>query len=144
MCCTEQEPSATGHAFHHLTKAGIVPLTSVSPAPKIDILLPAKERFSPSNAGAISGAVRDLQASRAAKQFRIIGTCKTSLMPEHFTGLLPKMRWLNGHIGLAAAYLDLIHTTVHLILSRCIAVVVIFGTKTPILKYTRLHNDPDK
>ena len=92
----------------------IVPLTSISPAPKIDILLPAKERFSPSNAGAISGVVRDLvQASQAAKQFRIIGTdVDTSLMPDHFTGLLPKRRWLNGHnIGLAAAYLDLINAT---------------------------------
>ena len=126
-----------------------MPLTSVSPAPKIDILLPAKERFSPSNAGAISGVVRDLvQASRAAKQFRIIGTdVETSLMPDHFTGLLPKMRWLNGHnIGLAAAYLDLIHKTgapdlveVH---SRC-HVARYLAQKRPSLNVTLyLHNDP--
>jgi glycosyltransferase involved in cell wall biosynthesis len=127
----------------------IVPLTSVSPAPNIDILLPAKERFSPSNAGAISGVVRDLvQASRAAKQFRIIGTdVETSLMPDHFTGLLPKMRWLNGHnIGLAAAYLDLIQKTgapelveVH---SRC-HVARYLAQKRPALNVTLyLHNDP--
>ena len=128
-----------------------MPLTSVSSFPKIDIFLPAKERFSPSNAGAISGVVRDLvQASRASKQFRIIGTdVQTSLMPEHFTGILPKMRWLNGHnIGLAAAYLDLIHTTgapdlveVH---SRC-HVARYLVQKSPSLNVTLyLHNDPRK
>ena len=127
----------------------IVPLTSISPAPKIDILLPAKERFSPSNAGAISGVVRDLvQASQAAKQFRIIGTdVDTSLMPDHFTGLLPKRRWLNGHnIGLAAAYLDLINATgvtdlveVH---SRC-QVARYLVQKRPSLRVSLyLHNDP--
>ena len=127
----------------------IVPLTSISPAPKIDILLPAKERFSPSNAGAISGVVRDLvQASQAAKQFRIIGTdVDTSLMPDHFIGLLPKRRWLNGHnIGLAAAYLDLINATdvadlveVH---SRC-QVARYLVQKRPSLRVSLyLHNDP--
>ena len=126
-----------------------MPLTSISPAPKIDILLPAKERFSPSNAGAISGVVRDLvQASQAAKQFRIIGTdVDTSLMPDHFTGLLPKRRWLNGHnIGLAAAYLDLISATgvadlveVH---NRC-QVVRYLVQKRPSLRVSLyLHNDP--
>ena len=126
-----------------------MPLTSVSPAPNIDILLPAKERFHPSNAGAISGVVRDLvQSSRAAKQFRIIGTdVETSLMPDHFTGLLPKMRWLNGHnIGLTAAYLDLIQKTsapdlveVH---SRC-HVARYLIQKRPALNVTLyLHNDP--
>ena len=127
----------------------IVPLTSISPAPKIDILLPAKERFSPSNAGAISGVVRDLvQASLAAKQFRIVGTdVDTSLMPDQFTGLLPKRRWLNGHnIGLAAAYLDLINATdvadlveVH---SRC-QVARYLVQKRPSLRVSLyLHNDP--
>ena len=91
-----------------------MPLTSITPTPQIDILLPAKERFSPSNAGAISGVVRDLaRTSKATKQFRVIGTnVETSLMPEHFTGLMPKRRWLNGqNIGLAASYLDLINAT---------------------------------
>jgi glycosyltransferase involved in cell wall biosynthesis len=126
-----------------------VPLTSISPAPKIDILLPAKERFSPSNAGAISGVVRDLvQASLAAKQFRIIGTdVDTSLMPDHFTGLLPKRRWLNGHnIGLAAAYLDLINATdvadlveVH---SRCQVARYLVQKRTSLRVSLYLHNDP--
>ena len=127
----------------------IVPLTSISPAPKIDILLPAKERFSPSNAGAISGVVRDLvQASQAAKQFRIIGTdVDTSLMPDHFTGLLPKRRWLNGHnIGLAAAYLDLINATdvadlveVH---SRCQVARYLVQKRPSLRVLLYLHNDP--
>ena len=126
-----------------------MPPTSVTPTPKIDILLPAKERFSPSNAGAISGVVSDLaRTSQATKQFRIIGTdVETSLMPDHFTGLLPKRLWLNGHnIGLAAAYLDLIHRTgapdlteVH---SRC-HVAHYLLQKRPSLNVTLyLHNDP--
>jgi glycosyltransferase involved in cell wall biosynthesis len=126
-----------------------VPLRSIKPTPKIDILLPAKERFSPSNAGAISGVVRDLaRTSKATKQFRVIGTnVETSLMPDHFTGLMPKRRWLNGHnIGLAAAYLDLIHKTgapdlteVH---SRC-HVAHYLVQKLPSLNVTLyLHNDP--
>ena len=126
-----------------------MPLTTLSPDPKIDILLPAKERFSPSNAGAISGVVRDLvQASRAAKQYRILGTAVANpSMPECFTGLLPKNRWLRGHnIGLAAAYLELIETTgapdlveVH---SRC-QVARYLAKKKPALKICLyLHNDP--
>ena len=128
-----------------------MPLTSLSSAPKIDILLPAKERFSPSNAGAISGVVRDLvQASRATIQFRIIGTdVDTSLMPDHFAGLQPKRRWLNGHnIGLAAAYLNLIHTTgapdlveVH---SRCHVARYLLRKRQSLNVTLYLHNDPDK
>ena len=128
-----------------------MPLRSITPTPRIDILLPAKERFSPSNAGAISGVVRDLaRASKATKQFRVIGTnVETSLMPDHFTGLMPKRRWLNGNnIGLAAAYLDLIHKTgapdlteVH---SRC-HVAHYLVQKLPSLNVTLyLHNDPRK
>ncbi len=126
-----------------------MPLTAISPAPKIDILLPAKERFSPLNAGAISGVVRDLvQGSRASMKFRIIGNnVQVSLMPEQFVGLSPKMRWLNGHnIGLAAAYLDLTHiigapdlVEVH---SRC-HVARYLVQKRPSLNVTLyLHNDP--
>ena len=126
-----------------------MPLTSITPTPKIDILLPAKERFSPSNAGAISGVVSDLvQASRAAKQFHIIGTdVDASLMPHHFTGLLPKRRWLNGHnIGLAAAYLDMIKTTgvadlveVH---SRCHVARYLLQRHPSLRVSLYLHNDP--
>ena len=102
-----------------------------------------------SNAGAISGVVRDLvRASRATNQFRIIGTdVETPLMPDRFKGLLPKKRWLNGHnIGLAAAYLDLIKGTgladlveVH---NRC-QVARYLIQKRPSLNVTLyLHNDP--
>ena len=126
-----------------------MPLTSISPAPKIDILLPAKERFSPSNAGAISGVVRDLvQASRATKLFHIIGTdVDISLMPGHFTGLVPKRRWLYGHnIGLAAAYLDMINATnvadlveVH---SRCHVARYLVKRQPSLRVSLYLHNDP--
>ena len=93
--------------------------------------------------------MRDLaRTSKATKQFRVIGTyVETSLMPDHFTGLMPKRRWLNGHnIGLAAAYLDLINKTgapdlteVH---SRC-HVAHYLVQKLPSLNVTLyLHNDP--
>ena len=128
-----------------------MPLTSVSSAPKIDILLPAKEKFSSSNAGAISGVVRDLvQASRSATQFRVFGTdVKTSLMPDHFTGLLPQKSWLKGqNIGLAAAYLDLIHATgapdlieVH---NRCQVARYLVQKHHSLNVVLYLHNDPQK
>ena len=68
-------------------------------------------------------------------------------MPDHFSGLLAKRRWFNGHnIGLAAAYLDLIQNTgapdlteVH---SRC-HVARYLMKKRPSLNVTLyLHNDP--
>ena len=126
-----------------------MPLKSIIPSPKIDILLPAKERFSPSNAGAISGVVSDLaRTSKATQQFRIIGTdVEISLIPNHFIGLLPKKLWLNGHnIGLAAAYLDLIQKTVTPDLievhNRC-HVAHYLAQKLPSLNVTLyLHNDP--
>jgi len=126
-----------------------VSLSSLSPAPKIDILLPAKERFRPKNAGAISGVVRDLvEASPAKECYRIVGTAVTTPLMEHsFCGLVPKRRWLYGHnIGLAAAYLDMIKSTgipdlveVH---SRC-HVAHYLMKKQPALKIILyLHNDP--
>ena len=126
-----------------------MPLTSVTPTPKIDILLPAKERFSPSNAGAISGVVSDLaRTSQATKQFRIIGTeVDTSLMAHHFKGLMPKRRSLNGqNIGLAASYLDLINATgvadlveVH---SRCQVARYLLQKRPSLRVSLYLHNDP--
>ena len=124
-------------------------LTSLSPSPKIDILLPAKERFSPSNAGAISGVVHDLvKASKAAQSYRIIGTrVPVPLMPDHFYGLSPSKSWWRGNnLGLAAAYLNLLRKTgapdlveVH---SRC-QVARYISKKIPSLKINLyLHNDP--
>ena len=140
---------AIGHVSALCAKFAIVPLTTLLPTTKIDILLPAKERFNPSNAGAISGVVRDLVlASQVAKQYRILGTAVANpLMPEYFTGLLTKKCWLSGHnIRLAAAYLELIENTgapdlveVH---NRC-QVARYLAKKKPGLRICLyLHNDP--
>jgi len=76
---------------------------------KVDILLPVKERFTPKNAGAISGVVRDLvMASRSGTQFTIFGhPVERPFDDVAFTGLAPRRRWLHGrNIGFAASYLD--------------------------------------
>ena len=50
-------------------------LSDIRPAPRIDILLPSKERFGPKNAGAISGVVLDLiEESRTPDCFRVVGS----------------------------------------------------------------------
>ena len=49
-------------------------LASMAPPPRIDILLPVKERFGPKNAGAISGVVHDLvTASQTPDLFHVFG-----------------------------------------------------------------------
>ncbi len=126
-----------------------MPLKIILPTPKIDILLPVKEQFSASNAGAISGVVCDLvKASLAKESFRIIGAkVDFPLMEDCFKGILPKQRWLKGtNIGFAAAYLDFIKSSnppdlveVH---SRC-HVAHYLMRKAPHLKINLyLHNDP--
>ena len=89
-----------------------------------------------------------VQASRAKKHFRILGTAVPNpLLNKCFTGLFPKNSWLRGHnIGLATAYLELVQKTgapdlveVH---SRC-QVARYLSQKDPKLKINLyLHNDP--
>ena len=124
-------------------------LSDIRPAPRIDILLPSKERFGPKNAGAISGVVLDLiEESRTPDCFRVVGTEVGTPFPGViFKGLQPRHRWLHGgNIGLAAAYLhhlrlsgspDLVE--VH---SRC-HVASYLKKKRPDLKVVLyLHHDP--
>ena len=125
------------------------PLAQRGAVPSIDILLPAKERFTAQNAGAISGVVSDLvKASETPECFRVVGTWVEPPLPGHaFLGLRAKGGWFRGqNIGCAARYLAQIATTgapdlieVH---SRC-HVARYLKTKRPDLRVSLyLHNDP--
>ncbi|MGB2068720.1 MAG: hypothetical protein ACPHY9_04170, partial [Candidatus Puniceispirillaceae bacterium] len=90
------------------------PLRQIRPLPSIDILLPAKERFTAANAGAISGVVNDLvAASQTGGCFRICGTMVDTPLNNHqFLGLRPRGKWFRGNnIGCAADYLAQIEKT---------------------------------
>ena len=74
----------------------------------IDILLPAKEAFSPANAGAVATYVHDItKASTSGHRFNIFGRAVSSPFPDiNFAAIKPKMAWLFGqNIGFAMAYL---------------------------------------
>ena len=124
-------------------------LSDIRPSPRIDILLPSKERFGPENAGAISGVVLDLiEESKTPNCFRVVGTdVVTPFKNIEFKGLKARNSWLHGgNIGLAAAYLHELGRSdapelieVH---SRC-HVAAYIKKKRPDLKVALyLHNDP--
>ena len=75
--------------------------------PKIDLLLPSKESFSPTNAGAVSTIVRDIviESTRAEAQ-TVFGKKTEHPFPGiNFTSLKARHKWLYGkNIGFAAAY----------------------------------------
>ena len=125
------------------------PLASISPSPRIDILLPSKERFGPRNAGAISGVVHDLiTASQTPNLFHVFGHPVDAPFDDvAFTGIAPRQSWLYGsNLGLAKAYLHTLTTLpapalieVH---SRC-HVAAHIAAKRPDLRIALyLHNDP--
>jgi len=132
-----------------VTPAPTASLASITPPPRIDILLPSKERFGPANAGAISGVVLDqIRSSATPACFRIVGTAVDHPFEGTvFHGLHPRHSWLHGNnIGLAAAYLHSLQGTsapdlveVH---SRC-HVAAYLKAKRPDLRVALyLHNDP--
>ena len=87
---------------------GAGPLEKLQSRPRVDILLPSKERFTKTNAGAISGVVRDLiEASQTPDCFNVVGMAVDAPFSGiKFTGLKPIRKWLYGsNIGLARAYL---------------------------------------
>ncbi len=131
------------------TPAETASLAAIVPPPRIDIILPSKERFGPANAGAISGVVLDqIRNSATPDCFRVVGTAvDQSFEGVAFHGLRPRHAWLHGgNIGFAAAYLhslrgmpapDLVE--VH---SRC-HVAAWLKAKRPDLRIALyLHNDP--
>ena len=74
----------------------------------IDILLPAKEAFSPANAGAVATYVHDItNASTSGHRFKIVGRAVSEPFPDtNFVPIKPKMARLFGqNIGFAMAYL---------------------------------------
>ena len=117
--------------------------------PSVDILLPAKERFTAANAGAISGVVNDLvTASQTGGCFRICGTMVHIPLNNHeFLGLRPSGQWFRGkNIGCAADYLARIEETsapdlveVH---SRCHVATYIKKRRPDLRVSLYLHNDP--
>ncbi|MEK9610530.1 MAG: glycosyltransferase family 4 protein [Alphaproteobacteria bacterium] len=125
------------------------PLRQIRPLPSIDILLPAKERFTAANAGAISGVVNDLvAASQTGGCFRICGTMVDTPLNNHqFLGLRPRGKWFRGNnIGCAADYLAQIEKTgapdlveVH---SRCHVATYIKQRHPDVRVSLYLHNDP--
>ena len=75
---------------------------------KIDILLPAKEAFSPANAGAVATYVHDItKASSSGHRFKIFGRAVNKPFPDtNFAAIKPRMARLFGqNIGFAMAYL---------------------------------------
>lgn len=124
-------------------------LTTITPPPRIDVLLPSKERFGPANAGAISGVVLDqIRSSATPDCFRVVGTAVEQPFGNiTFLGLKPRHAWLHGqNIGLAAAYLHALKTAQHPDLvevhSRC-HVAAFLKAKRPDMRVALyLHNDP--
>ncbi len=125
------------------------PLHQIRPLPSIDILLPAKERFTGANAGAISGVVNDLvTASESGGCYRICGTIVDEVLNNHqFLGLRPRGKWFRGNnIGCAADYLTQIEKSgapdlveVH---SRCHVATYIKQRYPDVRVSLYLHNDP--
>ena len=124
-------------------------LASMAPPPRIDILLPVKERFGPKNAGAISGVVHDLvTASQTPDLFHVFGhPVDTPFDNITFTGIAPRHSWLHGrNIGLGKAYLYHLKNRqppalveVH---SRCQVASYIKRQRPDLNVALYLHNDP--
>ena len=125
------------------------PIPSASPAP-LHMLLPVKERFTASNAGAVAQVVRDMAVSSRYRDQLVLGRdpCGPVLADLPFQPLQPKRGLLRGrNLGLAAAYLDWIADRtaqpglleVH---GRC-HVAAYIAKRRPDLKLALfLHNDP--
>ena len=115
----------------------------------IDILLPAKEAFSPANAGAVATVVNDLVTkSTRDDDIRVIGNDVDMPFPNvNFCGLKPKLAWFYGNnTGLLMAYLSQIKNyqvpdliEVH---GRCHVAAQIMKKRPDIPVSLYLHNDP--
>ena len=124
-------------------------LASMAPPPRIDILLPVKERFGPKNAGAISGVVHDLvTASQTPDLFHVFGHPVDTPFPDiSFTGITPHHSWFHGrNTGLGKAYLHHVKSRqapalveVH---SRCQVAAYIKRQRPDLNVALYLHNDP--
>ena len=118
--------------------------------PRIDLLLPHKERFTAKNAGAVSTVVRDLVSHASAKaHYQIFGTLvDTPLLPEVFKALSVKKTLLTSqNKAFAKAYLAHLETEeiqpdiveVH---GRCQVAQIIAKARPDLKVILYLHNDP--
>ena len=117
--------------------------------PKIDLLLPSKESFSPENAGAVSTIVRDLVAESSKPGAQTVFGKKTEnpFSGINFTSLDTKHKWLYGkNIGFAAAYCDHLkyNSTPDLVEvhGRCNVAAYLLKKKLKIPITLYLYNDP--
>ena len=134
--------------FNHLQETQLS-LSSLSQQPRIDMLLPSKERFTPDNAGAIAGVVHDLAlASTTPEAFHIYGTkVENAFSDVNFTGLTPRHSLFHGqNIRFANAYLNHVANStlpdiveVH---SRCHVAKYLARKNTKLNVILYLHNDP--
>ena len=125
------------------------PVLSASPAP-LHFLLPVKERFTASNAGAVAQVVRDMARSSQYRDHLVLGRDPHGpvLAELPFQKLQPRRSLLRGrNLGLAAAYLDWLDGQARLpglleVHGRC-HVAAYIAKKRPDLKIALfLHNDP--
>ena len=117
--------------------------------PKIDLLLPSKESFSPANAGAVSTIVRDLVLESAIPEAQtVFGNKSEKPFPGiNFTSLYPKHKWRYGkNIGFAAAYCDhLKHNSTPDLIEvhgRCNVAAYLLKKKLKIPLTLYIYNDP--
>ena len=124
-------------------------MSTPSIIPKIDLLLPFKESFSSTNAGAVSTIVRDLIAEGTKPETQtVFGKEIEHPFPGiNFRSLNTKHKWLYGkNIGFAAAYRD--HLKYNLlpdlieVHGRCNVAAYLLKKKLPIPLSLYVYNDP--
>ncbi len=116
---------------------------------RYDLLLPHKEKFSATSAGAVATVVTDLvRASQTSDRFRVIGSAVEAPFENiDFCPLAVRRRWLHGgNIGFAEAYLNMLRSRaapdlveVH---GRCHVAAHIKSKRPDLRVALYLHNDP--
>ena len=116
---------------------------------RYDLLLPHKEKFTATNAGAVASVVTDLvRASQTSDRFRVIGSAVEAPFENiDFCPLAVRRRWLHGgNIGFAEAYLNMLQSQaapdlveVH---GRCHVAAHIKAKRPDLRVALYLHNDP--
>jgi UDP-glucose:(glucosyl)LPS alpha-1,2-glucosyltransferase len=137
------------HFMTRLSNGSVSPPRADSRALRYDLLLPHKEKFSATNAGAVASVVTDLvRASQTYDRFRVIGTPVDAPFDDiEFCPLPVRRRWLHGgNIGFAEAYLNMLRgqaapdlVEVH---GRCQVAAHIKAKRPDLRVALYLHNDP--
>ena len=124
-------------------------MSKAKSCPKIDILLPVKEKFSAAHAGAVATVVYDLvSASTQSSNLTVIGRSVTLPFPNiNYVPLKPIKTWIFGkNIGFTAAYIDRLKhrqkpdlIEIH---GRCNVAAYVLKKRPDIPIILYLHNDP--